>query len=458
MRIAIFIAGYLRSIEYNIDSIIENVIQNYQCDIYIHITKNPENDKYNNNKISLDYIQKKLNPKLILVEEDKIYKEYNNIYNQFYKFYKLNKIKDYTYDLIVKIRPDTYFHQKLDYNNIEDDIIYLPLDTKSDINIKNISGSSKRGDTNIKNNELCNIIAYGKENVMNKYFEIYNYLNDIITEEINNPETILYSYLNNYKIKYIKLDIEYSVILSLCNTIVITGDSGSGKSTLSKELSKLFKDSFILECDRYHKWERGNDNWKKITHLNPEANYLAKMEKDIFDLKIGKNIYQVEYDHNNGKFTDKKLIESKSNMIICGLHTLYGNLKHNIKIFIDTEEDLKIEWKLKRDIKERGYNREEILKKIKEREEDYIKYILPQKEKSDIIINYSLKIKKKDKIFSGSSLGGDKIVLNLGIKKEFKINYKSTKINIDDNFIWYYFDEDNYNKIILDFIKIIYFN
>jgi len=31
------------------------------------------------------------------------------------------------------------------------------------------------------------------------------------------------------------------------------------------------------------------------------------MEKDVFDLKIGKDIYQVDYDHSSGKFTDKKL-------------------------------------------------------------------------------------------------------------------------------------------------------
>ena len=30
------------------------------------------------------------------------------------------------------------------------------------------------------------------------------------------------------------------------------------------------------------------------------------MQEDVFDLKIGNTIYQVDYDHSNGVFTDKK--------------------------------------------------------------------------------------------------------------------------------------------------------
>ena len=73
------------------------------------------------------------------------------------------------------------------------------------------------------------------------------------------------------------IDINYYVVLSLCNTIAITGDSGTGKTTISNILKELFSDSFVLECDRYHKWERNDENWKKYTHLNPDANYITKM-------------------------------------------------------------------------------------------------------------------------------------------------------------------------------------
>ena len=58
------------------------------------------------------------------------------------------------------------------------------------------------------------------------------------------------------------------------------------------------------------------------------------MKNDVFDLKLGRNIYQIDYDHNNGKFTDQKLIKSNENIIVCGLHALYNNTNlHNLNIF-----------------------------------------------------------------------------------------------------------------------------
>ena len=70
------------------------------------------------------------------------------------------------------------------------------------------------------------------------------------------------------------------------------------------------------------------------------------MQKDVFDLKIGKDIYQVNYDHTNGKFTENEHIESKDTMIVCGLHTFYNKCS-NLNIYIDTSEDLNKYWKYK---------------------------------------------------------------------------------------------------------------
>jgi uridine kinase len=223
---------------------------------------------------------------------------------------------------------------------------------------------------------VCDIIAYGSSEIMNKLFDFYLKLPELINLYGNVNETLLFYYLTISNLSYKLINIDYTVILSLCNTIAITGDSGSGKTTLSNILKELFQDSFILECDRYHKWERGNENWNKITHLNPEANFITKMNKDVFDLQIGNSIYQVDYDHDSGKFTDKQFIENKENIIICGLHSLY--LKDNIvnlKIYMDIDNNVRIPWKIKRDIEKRGYSLEKIMKQIEEREEDFERYI-----------------------------------------------------------------------------------
>jgi uridine kinase len=146
-----------------------------------------------------------------------------------------------------------------------------------------------------------------------------------------------------------------------------------------------------IETDSYHKWERNDEHWKQYTHLNPDANNLERMSEDVLRLKIGNNVSLVEYDHNTGKFLQEKITYAKPFVILCGLHTLYKKniLKDlDLKIFLNTEEHLKIDWKVKRDMKERNYTLDKIMETIFKRQEDSDKYIQPQKDAADIIITY----------------------------------------------------------------------
>jgi len=458
MRIALYISGYLRGFKENIESIKKNIIQDNFCDIYIHITEDDCSDKYLNKRISYDYIKNTLNPKLVLITNNIMFSNniiINNLLNQTYKFFWLNEerkkicqIENINYDIIVKIRPDVYISDKLIYN-IDLNNIYIPIDSKID--------KHKLNDINDK--FVCDILAYGNCDIMNNYFNYYLQINDLIKKYGNINEVLLYYYLINNNIKYNLININYYVILSLCNTIAISGDSASGKTTISNILKEFFNNSFILECDRYHKWERNNENWKNMTHLNPEANYITKMTCDVFDLKIGNNIYQVDYDHNIGKFTDKQLIESKENVIVCGLHSLYlPNNIINLKIYMDTDDNLRILWKIKRDKEKRGYSVENILEQIRLRKKDFQKYIYPQKQKADIIIKfYTNKIFDLNNYDINENLD---IYLKIGIKNIYNINKIIKLINIEqikneENFIYLYFNKESqeeYTNIIKNII------
>lgn len=442
MKVALLISGYLRGLYENINSIIENVIQNNDCDIYIYITSSYKHDKYINKNISLDFINDKLKPKIIIVSGNFLFnidKNNNNILNQNYKFYTLNekkkeimKIENINYDVVIKIRPDTHFLSKFELNNLDPNKIYIPIDSK--IDIKKLK--------NVDDKYICDIIAYGVSELMDKYFNYYNHLIELIkiyNTEIN--ETLLYYHLSHNNIQYELVDIKYYVILSLCNTIAITGDSGSGKTTISNILKELFNNGFVLECDRYHKWDRNDENWKKYTHLDPNANYITKMKKDVFDLKIGNNICQIDYDHINGKFTDNKLIESKENIIVCGLHSLYLPKEIlNLKIYMDTDNNLRIPWKIKRDLKKRNYSIDNIIEQIKNRENDFKIYIYPQKKEADIIICLFT-----NKIFdiNNFSINEDlNIYLKIGVRISYNINNILHKLKINK------IENDEYEKVI----------
>ena len=459
MNIALLISGYLRSFEHNIENIKKYIIENNNVDIYIYITKNKET-KYMNLDIDINKIINILNPKYIIISDNTDFKKgdkINDIMNQNAKFYLLNEerkrieqIEQIKYDLVCKLRPDVYLNELIDFYKFDmNKAVNIPIDSK--IDISNLRTPHDK--------YICDIFAFGSPILMNQYFNYYLQLDSLIENYGVVNETLLYNYLNNNRIPYNLIDIDYLVILSLFNTIAVTGDSGSGKTTITKILKNIFNNSFILECDRYHKWERDDINWKNYTHLNPEANFITKMQNDVFDLKIGNNIYQIDYDHKTGKFTDKELIESKENIIVCGLHSLYmpDNIL-NLKIYMDTDDNLRMPWKIKRDIVKRGYTIEKIYKQIIDRENDYQTYIQIQREKADIIIcfytDYKFDINTFDIDFEPNKY------LKIGIKSTYKIDkiinkLKIEKMEILDNFFYIYFkDVNDYEEII----KIIIMN
>jgi hypothetical protein len=60
----------------------------------------------------------------------------------------------------------------------------------------------------------------------------------------------------------------------------------------------------------------------------------------------------------------------------------------DLKLFVHTESNLKRFWKIRRDMKKRGYTFEQCDSIFQKRQADYDAYILPQKEYADIVIRY----------------------------------------------------------------------
>ncbi|MDR2935576.1 MAG: uridine kinase, partial [Candidatus Adiutrix sp.] len=79
--------------------------------------------------------------------------------------------------------------------------------------------------------------------------------------------------------------------------IGIAGDSGSGKDTLASSLVGLFGRHSVacLSGDDYHHWDRHENMWKVITHLNPMANDLEAFTRNLVDLIDGKPIQARRY-------------------------------------------------------------------------------------------------------------------------------------------------------------------
>ncbi|MCT7602495.1 hypothetical protein [Aliarcobacter butzleri] len=238
-------------------------------------------------------------------------------------------------------------------------------------------------------------------------------------------------------------------------SIGIGGDSGVGKSTLVKNLKDILGDKLLqIEGDGEHKWERGDENWNKFTHLDPKANHIHKQAEAIYELKNNQTIYRSEYDHTNGKFTKPQKVEPKEFIVIAGLHPFYlPKLRKNIdlKIYIDTDENLRRHWKILRDTKKRGYSIEKILKQIESRMEDARKYIYPQKDFADIIVNFYP--------INNFDFGIENADIRIGLKVTFDANIHIENIleKLECDFIWDYNDDLKSQYIELKSIPLVDF-
>jgi uridine kinase/Gpi18-like mannosyltransferase len=175
--------------------------------------------------------------------------------------------------------------------------------------------------------------------------------------------------------------------------IGIGGDSAAGKSTLTNALSSVFEpqNTSIIRGDDMHKWERGDENWQKFTHLDPRANNLHQEISHAFSLKTGKRIKRSFYNHDTGKFNLPTFITPNKLIIFEGLHSFYLKNQadiYDLKIFMNPDEQLRVWWKVKRDVNKRGYTPEKVLEQLKQREEDSLRYIKSQEENADIVASF----------------------------------------------------------------------
>jgi uridine kinase len=318
-------------------------------------------------------------------------REMNTIYqwyNLFSCFKLLDNINITSDDIIIRIRPDINImltpNDFIEYLEVAATFNGITIPSGNDIYDPNIK--LLRGHT------LNDQIAIGKYIYMKTYCSLFTDTDFTNKKLPLVSEHMLNEYLIYSKVPIQRVHLPYALCARKCNVLSITGDSGVGKTTLVNSLKSLFpKSSTVLETDRYHKWNRGSSNWLSFTHLNPSANYLEKLLDDTYLLRLGENVYQVDYNHSTGLFTDRNVIEPADNILICGLHTLLSVEQReliDIKIFIDVEPTLKQKWKIDRDIKKRGYTLERALEIYRLRQKDYYTFIQPQKQYADIIVNY----------------------------------------------------------------------
>lgn len=173
--------------------------------------------------------------------------------------------------------------------------------------------------------------------------------------------------------------------------IGVAGDSGCGKSTFLRRLIDLFGEEFmtVICLDDYHSLDRKGRKVAGVTALNPQANNFDLMAEQIRDLKNGKGIDKPIYNHETGELDPPERVEPNKVIVIEGLHPLYDERVRELvdfSVYLDISDEVKIQWKIQRDMAERGHTYEDILASINARKPDFSAYIEPQREFADVVI------------------------------------------------------------------------
>ena len=174
----------------------------------------------------------------------------------------------------------------------------------------------------------------------------------------------------------------------------VVGDSATGKSTLCKGIADILgRDRVAVICtDDYHKQSRIERAESGISALDPLGNYVDIIEQHLELLREGKPILKPIYNHDHGTLDRPEYIEPKPYIIVEGLlgyTTRRMRECYDVKIYLDPDEELRVDWKLNRDIKDRGYTKEQVRKSLSKRKEDSINFIRTQRTFADMIINFS---------------------------------------------------------------------
>ena len=176
--------------------------------------------------------------------------------------------------------------------------------------------------------------------------------------------------------------------------IGIAGGSGSGKTTLMKNLVEKFGDAVtVLSHDNYYKRhdELTYEQRCLINYDEPDAFETELMAAHLDGLRHGQAIDCPVYDytvHNRSNETVR--IEPKPVIIVEGILIFADEALRelmDIRIFVDTDSDVRLCRRIKRDVNKRGRTLESVLLQYQQTVKPmHEKYVEPSKKFANLVV------------------------------------------------------------------------
>ena len=176
--------------------------------------------------------------------------------------------------------------------------------------------------------------------------------------------------------------------------IGIAGGSGSGKTTLMKRLIERFGDDIaVLSHDNYYRAhnELPYEERCKLNYDHPDAFETDMMVRHLRQLKEGQAIYCPTYDftiHNRAEAV--QLVEPRRVIVVEGIMIFADKAlrdEMDIRIFVDTDADVRLARRIKRDVAKRGRSLESVLnQKMQTVKPMHEQFVEPSKKNADLVV------------------------------------------------------------------------
>ncbi len=184
-----------------------------------------------------------------------------------------------------------------------------------------------------------------------------------------------------------------SVFANATIVVGIAGGTGSGKTTLAEKVHHAFPESVLISQDSYYKdlsnisfEERGKGNFD-----HPDSIEFSLLRQHLIDLKKGRAIERPTYNfHIHAREKKTERIEPAQIIIVEGILLFAASEVRDlfdIKIFVDTDDDVRVIRRIERDMKERSRDfnsvKEQYLTTVKPMHDSFVE---PSKKYADVIV------------------------------------------------------------------------
>lgn len=176
--------------------------------------------------------------------------------------------------------------------------------------------------------------------------------------------------------------------------IGVAGGSGSGKTTLTKKLVERFAGYItVLSHDNYYKRhdELTYEQRCQINYDEPAAFETELMAEHLDSLRQGQAVDCPVYDYTVHNRSDETVrVEPKSVLIVEGILIFADKAlreQMDVRIFVDTDADVRLCRRMKRDVNKRGRTLESVITQYQQTVKPmHEKYVEPSKKYANLVV------------------------------------------------------------------------